>query len=592
MAMAKFVEYIFLSLLLTALCASCNKDDVIISGQASLPVITLDSEYGVYTVKVGHELTIAPQFENVESGSDVTWAIDGQTVGHGMTWSQRWDIVGEYYVDIIAVNRSGSAKEEIRVDVVDLTPPVISLNIPESGFQVEAGAELRLEPYISSSDDCGELAVMWSIDGSKAGEGPSFTLRKDTPGIYKIMIEASNDDGTSALEFDVTVTDGPPYAVSFPRQSYEQQSTTRYTFAGRKVFLSPIIEHFSSPAFKWTVNGQVLDAHGETLPFQADHSGEYQIEVTVSEGAGEDAPSRTAKVTVVCVNATEASRFRPATGASSPMADRVYEYTPAPGQFIGDNNGDITSPEQACVWAERFFKTGSAVSLGSFGGYIVVGFDHSVSASGLEYDLAIGGNAFTNADGTASNEPGIVWVMQDVNGNGLPDDEWYELKACEYDNPQSSRNYSVTYYRPGGAGLQVDWTDSDGNTGYIDYLPQFHDQPSYFPNWIKASSYTLRGSRVPARNSYEASIGKWVNHHYDWGYADNLGSDNIGRMIFAGSPQAVGFKLSNAVYADGSPIALEYFDFVKVQVAVLAKSGALGEVSTEVCGFADYSMTK
>ena len=54
------------------------------------------------------------------------------------------------------------------------------------------------------------------------------------------------------------------------------------------------------------------------------------------------------------------------------------------------------------------------MSLGGFGGYIIVGFDHSIAARGLEYDFAIQGNAFGGAGASGqSNEPGVVWVMQD-----------------------------------------------------------------------------------------------------------------------------------------------------------------------------------
>ncbi|MFR6381192.1 MAG: hypothetical protein ACLUOS_02440 [Odoribacter splanchnicus] len=44
----------------------------------------------------------------------------------------------------------------------------------------------------------------------------------------------------------------------------------------------------------------------------------------------------------------------------------------------------------------------------------MVGFDHSVENSGA-YDLAIKGNQFPDW-----SEPGIVWVMQDENGDGEP----------------------------------------------------------------------------------------------------------------------------------------------------------------------------
>lgn len=45
------------------LTTACNKDEVILDDRDHAPVITLDSESGVYTVKTGRELTIAPTVE-------------------------------------------------------------------------------------------------------------------------------------------------------------------------------------------------------------------------------------------------------------------------------------------------------------------------------------------------------------------------------------------------------------------------------------------------------------------------------------------------------------------------------------------------
>lgn len=70
-----------------------------------------------------------------------------------------------------------------------------------------------------------------------------------------------------------------------------------------------------------------------------------------------------------------------------------------------------------------------------------------------------------------------------------------------------------------------------------------------------------------------------------------MGSDRLkGNDSEDGSGQRNGFKISNAIYPDGSPVDLKYVDFIKVQVGVNAKSGWLGEISTEVFGFQDYSM--
>ena len=50
-------------------------------------------------------------------------------------------------------------------------------------------------------------------------------------------------------------------------------------------------------------------------------------------------------------------------------------------------------------------KTNGLVGLGAFGGYIIVGFDHSIVNVAEEYDFKVYGNAFAN-----SAEPGIVMV--------------------------------------------------------------------------------------------------------------------------------------------------------------------------------------
>ena len=59
-----------------------------------------------------------------------------------------------------------------------------------------------------------------------------------------------------------------------------------------------------------------------------------------------------------------------------------------------------------------------------------------------------------------SAEPGIVFVSKDANGNGKPDDEWYELKGSEYGKDTETREYEITYYRPNLANQNVFWKDN------------------------------------------------------------------------------------------------------------------------------------
>lgn len=107
------------------------------------------------------------------------------------------------------------------------------------------------------------------------------------------------------------------------------------------------------------------------------------------------------------------------TQTDEPVA-RILEYTPAPGQFINEEArsggafDNVDTPEKACRYAAARFAENNWVSLGGWGGYLVAAFAEPVPNTG-GYDLYVKGNAMNT-----SSEPGVVWVMQDANGNGMP----------------------------------------------------------------------------------------------------------------------------------------------------------------------------
>lgn len=255
---------------------------------------------------------------------------------------------------------------------------------------------------------------------------------------------------------------------------------------------------------------------------------------------------------------------------------KVYEYMPAPGQFVNNGPaGSQTTASDALAYAQSRLDSNYYVSLGGFGGYIVVGFDHNVQNL-PQYDFDILCNAF---DG--SSEPGIVWVMQDENGNGMPDDTWYELAGSETGKAETIHNYAVTYYRPSALKTAVHWSDNLGNSGEIAYLGGKNGYTD-FPLWMECESYTLTGTCLKARNYNDGT--NWVNPYYGWGYADNESPED-----FFSTSKSNRFDIANAIDAEGNAKQLEYINFVKVQCAVNAVSGSLGEISTEICGVRDLN---
>lgn len=589
--------------LITVFLAGCNKDGQVEIDQPMTPQITLDSEDGIYTVKVGRELTIAPTVQYAENAL-FSWTLDGKLLSTEPTLTHTWSEAAEVYVMFTVQNENGKAEEELKVVVLEMAPPVISLALPSKGLKVLKNTDYIFTPDIQNSD-LEEFRCEWLREGEVVSESVTYTFNEAELGTYTVVCHASNIDGETTKEITLEVVDELPYEVFFHTQSIFRTSTDRYVYIGTPIFLEPQLSYFDNPQFVWSVDGETVpDAVARMFRYTPTEAGEHIVRVTVSEAKQQAKQltrniiraetAFTAEVKVTCVDAAQEDRYRPATGDSSPLWNKVWEYTPAPGQFVGEMktggfDGTETTQEAAVAYAEGRLKEKIWVSLGAFGGYIVVGFDHSIpkraTAEG-EYDFTIQGNAF---DG--SSEPGIVWVMQDINKNGEPDDEWYELRGSDTDKEGTIQNYAVTYYRPAGKQMDVQWTDSEGKSGCIDYLITYHQQDYYYPAWIKSDTYTLYGTRLAPNNVQDPATGYWDNQSYGWGYVDNFSeTDNLGGDVVDGSGQTNGFRIANAMYRDGTPVDLQYVDFIKVQTGVQVKSGWLGEVSTEVFSFSDLSV--
>ena len=291
--------------------------------------------------------------------------------------------------------------------------------------------------------------------------------------------------------------------------------------------------------------------------------------------------------------------------AQSPYINRVYEFMPAPGQFVNDmpfyEKGD-THQDMARKAEESLADDARViVSLGGYGGYIVFGFDHAVENKPGQMDIEILGNAFySNANLNASNakqggscEAGIVMVSHDDNGNGMPDDEWYELAGSEYHNPHTTKGYVITYYRPDNSKLPtpnpsnsaisdtsyIIWRDNQGKQGYIQ-RNVYHSQ-SYWPEWVNTDSLCFKGSLLPMNAVDESGYGiYYVLYAFAWGYADN----------HPNSDARCSFNIEWAVDDEGKHVNLPAIHFVKVYTALNQTCGWLGETSTEVMGANDLHM--
>ena len=192
---------------------------------------------------------------------------------------------------------------------------------------------------------------------------------------------------------------------------------------------------------------------------------------------------------------------------ATPYITRVLEYLPAVGQFTNKlpeyEDGDTQEKMNEKALEYLADNQRSLVTLGGWGGYITVGFDHTILNVPGKRDFRVLGNAFYGDqneqpyDG-GSCEPGVIMVAYDVNRNGKPDeDEWYEIEGSAHVDhtkepwynlvksvPGSDmnfyRDYEMTYERPTkeemspdtgvpfvGIVQYVHWTDNKGGSGWL-----------------------------------------------------------------------------------------------------------------------------
>lgn len=291
-------------------------------------------------------------------------------------------------------------------------------------------------------------------------------------------------------------------------------------------------------------------------------------------------------------------------------ATKILEYQPAAGQFRVEPAWD--NP------VDFFTSDSKGLSLGALGGYVVFGFDQPIynnPQNPYGVDFTVEGNSFVAAEKGVWTEPGAVQVMEDKNGDGIPNDgEWYELAGSDYWLSTTKHNVELTYYNPSyNDRYTVSWTikwEENGETHYEHgcvVTNNFHKHtfyPDYFYNqdnpdpayrWynpnVSRDSITFTGLNY-IRGCIDMRAPTYIEfyNYSGFGYCDNKGfvkddsriaQNPYGRPAL-GEAAGDGMDISWAVDKDGNHVELEKIDFVKVYTAGQVIAGWLGEWSTEV----------
>lgn len=354
--------------------------------------------------------------------------------------------------------------------------------------------------------------------------------------------------------------------------------------------------------YEWFLDDESI-ATTKNLEYMFEIVGEYDLRLVVIQSGIKYEYPFTVTVTF--------SEIEPPTDGATAYITRIFDFMPAVGQFTNDlpkyEEGDTQETMNAKVLEAIGNNKRGMVSLGGFGGYVIVGFDHTIQNVKGKRDFRVLANAFyananpdPNAPEGGSCEPGIIMVAYDSNGNGIPDDnEWYEIAGSAHEDPTKElwyekakdsgndvnlyRNYEITYYKPEsepttaeGKERYIRWEDNQGNSGYK-VKNAFHNQP-YYPQWVNADKITFKGTCLPQNGIDESGQGNYfVLYKFRYGYADNETNTKDESAI----------DIDWAVNSKGQKVHLPGVDFIKIYTGVNQENGWLGECSTEVTSVED-----
>lgn len=310
--------------------------------------------------------------------------------------------------------------------------------------------------------------------------------------------------------------------------------------------------------YQWSVKENGKDSiisDQKVLQFISPLSGEYNVDFTVTCG------KTTEKVTTkVSVNTDDK--------VYNQRAVKVIDYLPAPFnfysffQYVG---GD--SKEGLIEYAQTEYTNGSYLDLGTFGGYIILQFDHTVINTFGKKDFLV--------ECTNSKVPVAIQVAYDANKNGVADNnEWYEIAGSEYHKSTTVKDYEITYSKPdlskepvpGKYSWQVNtelqkWSDNKGVSGYITQT-EWTNPDDYYPMWI-GDSFTFKGTKLylPVKDVSDGEGTKWNVGTFEWGYG-GIKDSNI--------------DINWAVDKDGEKVHLPGIDFVRLYNPVFTEIGVNG----------------
>lgn len=200
--------------------------------------------------------------------------------------------------------------------------PTAQLDAPES-----AATDETVTLDASDSETGSDPTYEWYVDGQQVegASGPTHETSFSESGTHEVRVTVTDDGGSDSAERTIEVTEGPTARFEPDSSSAE---------AGREITFNASESTGDISSYEWSF-GDGTGASGEEVAHAYEHSGTYEVELTVTdENGASDTATRTVEVT-----------------QPGPTAELVAPETAEAGETVTlDASGSETGDDPSYTW--------------------------------------------------------------------------------------------------------------------------------------------------------------------------------------------------------------------------------------------------
>ena len=223
--------------------------------------------------------------------------------------------------------------------IIYLEPaPVIQWDNPDGSYSLKVGTSLVLSPIVLYDTDA---QYQWLMDGQTVGTYKTYEFRAVEPGTFGLTFRVIRENVSVERPVTLHVFDKTPPVIflAVPADGFTVAT-------GDTLLLNPAIEQEENTRLLWEIDGQEAGRE-RTCIFYKETAGTYIVSLLAENEDGSDE----LLFAVHVINSEDIppeedpdtdppsdKYFRPADPQSAADWSEIFDYTPAPGQFINDKD--------------------------------------------------------------------------------------------------------------------------------------------------------------------------------------------------------------------------------------------------------------